>query len=347
MFAHPHAARAHSHHSGALAFGLALAATLVGCGTVPPPVPKPAIAAPPKPSTPCFTLHGGTELRAPDAQKMLVDLVANIRFAPEDEALRAPKSMKDVKAILRRDLVYFFASGAAYARSLGTLEGRLAEAQLELLLGDSMLVASQVLSNQAAWVGGHLRVARANLAGEGAVPSTDRGRMLAQLIVAVEEGNKIADALGVVAPLHLARGAELVRELRKEAPNDVRTALLLAEYHRLRGEWTEFDVAMRVAEGAERSPALCYLKAMEQLERFQNPQAATSALRDCLRTRPKFVRAQAALVLVAARPEAGARELARLKQMDEDHYLVMLLEPTIAANQELLRMSGAKVDHAP
>lgn len=243
--------------------------------------------------------------------------------------------------MLKRDLVYFYPAGAAYAKTLGTLEGKLAEAQLELLLGDAMLVASQLLTNQEAWLGGHLRIARANLAGEAREATTDRGRLLAQLIRAVEEGNTIADALGTVAPLHVARGAELVRELKTEAPTDVRTAMLLAEYHRLRGEWTEFDAAIRAAAGAERAPSLCYLRAMERLERQRDAGSAAVALRECLRIRPKFVRAQAALALVASRPEDLARELTLLKAMDEDHYLVMLLDPTIAADQELLRVSGA------
>lgn len=320
---------------------------LAACGTPPPRSPaKPEVSIPEAKVRPCFTLRAGDELRPKDAQKLLASLVENVHLGPEDEALRQPKSLRDVKAMLRKDLVYFYANGAAYARTLETLEGRLAEAQLELLLGDAMLVASQVLTNQHAWVGGHLRVARANLAGESRDTTSDRGRMLSQLIRAVEEGNAISDALGAVAPIHIARGAELVRALQKEAPTDVRTVMLLAEYHRMRGEWTEFDAAIRVAESAERAPSLCYLKSMALLERDKKPQAAAKALRECLVQRPKFVRAQAALVLVASRPEGLARELALLKTMDEEHYLVMLLEPTLAANQELLRLSEGSAPRA-
>jgi hypothetical protein len=297
-------------------------------------------APPPKPAAaPCFTIHGDSELRAKDAAKTLDELSQNIHLSPEDEALRSPKSLGDVKAILRRDAVYLFPNAATFARTLGSLDGRFSEAYLELLLGESQLVASQVLTTQAAWVGGDMRIARASLASERGEPTTDRARMLGQLIRVVEEGNKIADALGSVAPSHLARGAEVVRGLRTEAPADVRTYVLVAEYHRLRGEWTEFDAAMVSAEGAEHaSPALRYLRGMEQLERFRRPDLAANLMRECLTTYPKFVRAQAALVLIATNPGVALRELQRLKQMNEDHYLVMLLEPTLAAEQELGHM---------
>ena len=313
------------------AFG-ALVAACVACG---------APSAPP-----CFTIHGDSELRAKDADKTLEELTAHIHLSPQDEALRDPKSIGDVRMILRRDAVYLFARGATFARSLNTVDGRFGEASLELFLGESQLVASQILSTQAAWVGADLRLARANLAGEGAAPSTDRGRMLVQLIRVVEEGNKIADALGVVAPSHLARGAEVVRQLRVEAPAEPRTFMLVAEYHRLRGEWAEFDAAMTSAEGADRaSPALCYLRGMEQLERFRRPDLGAARMRECLVKYPKLVRAQVALVLMANTPAEGLREIEKLKQMNQDHYLVMLLEPTLAADQELARMRRGAAGH--
>ena len=64
-------------------------------------------------------------------------------------------------------------------------------------------------------------------------------------------------------------------------------------------------------------------------------------MREALKAHPKFVRAQAALVLMAPNPRIALRELQRLKAMNEDHYLVMLLEPTLAADQELDRIENA------
>lgn len=321
-----------------------LALALVALVVVPPLV---ACEGPPA-ATPCFAIRGDSELRAKDASKTLDDLAARIRLSPEDEALRNPDSIADLRKILRRDAVFLFPRAAAYARTLNTLEGRFSEANFELLMGESQLVASQVLTTQAAWVGGDLRIARANLASEQGLPSTDRGRMLAQLIRVVEEGNKISDALGAVGPSHLARGAEVIRALRTEAPTDLRTSLLVAEYHRLRGEWTEFDAAMTAAETSDRSPpALRYLRGMEQLERFRRPEEGSKILRESLERFPKFVRAQAALVLMSTNPSMALRELQKLKEMNEDHYLVALLEPTLAAEQELLRMQNGSVPRVP
>jgi hypothetical protein len=300
------------------------------------------------PARPCFVVQGGGALREADAKKMLASLVTNVRLSPTDEALRSPKSLEDVRAIVKRDLVYFYPQAAAFARSLGTLDGTFVEAQVSLLLGDAMLVASQALTNQEAQVGVHLRVARASLAVEGATPTTDRGRTLAGLVRAVEEGSTLADALGVVAPEYVARGAELVRKLTKDAPNDPRTALLRAEVHRMRGEWAEVDQALASADVPERAPALCYLKAMEPLERNRDARATVLALRACLKTFPKATRAQAALVMVAQGPERGAREIERLRKMDEDHYLVLLLEPTLAADREITRlMTHAEAPREP
>jgi len=323
---------------------LTLTTTLTGCGGAPPPVVAPAPAR----SRPCFTIRGDSTIRADDAKKMLEQLVGQIVLAPEDEALRDPRSIADVRTILRRDTVYFFAKAAAYARSVGTLEMRFEEATLELLLGESELIASQVLSTQEAWLGGELRIARANLATEGPEPATDRGRMLAQLIRMVEEGNRIADALGAVAPAHLARGAERVRQLQAEAPSDPRTLALVAEYHRARGEWTAFDAAMVAAEGAERGSArLCYLRAVEPLERHRRPSVGAERMRECRTRFPRYVRAQAGLVMMATSPEDALREIDRLKELNQDHYLVMLLEPSLAADRELTRMQRGPAAEPP
>lgn len=316
---------------------LAMGVLLTACGR---PVQTPQ--APPR--GPCFQIQGSSQLRAADATKALADLEARISLSPEDEALRHPKSLDDVRTILRRDVVYLFEEGAAFAHAQNSREGRFVEAYLELLLGESQLVASQVLGMQAAWVSGDMRIGRATLATEH-TQVTDRARLLGQLVRAVEEGNAIADALGVVGPTHLARGANVIRTLRAEAPDDARTFLLLAEYHRLRGEWSEFDAAITAAEAGEAAnkiPAMRYLRAMEQLERHRKPERGDAILREALAVNPKFVRAQAALVVMAKNPRIAMRELARLKKASEDHYLVMLLEPTLAAEQELLRLQNAE-----
>lgn len=333
--------------------------TAIGCGGAdPPPVrsgasPAPTTSSSASPSSapgsngagtgrPCFVIRGESELRPRDAARVVDELAAHITLAPQDEALRRPRSLDDIKTAIRRDVVYVFPDAAKYARGLDSTEGRFAEAQLELLLGESQLVAAQVLNAQEAWVGNELRTARANLAGESdAAPVTDRLRMLAQLVRVVEEGNRISDALGIVAPGHLRRGAEVIRSLRQEAPNDVRTFALSAEYHRLRGEWAEFETAMRSAEAAEkRTPPICYLRAMEQVERHRKTEEGVRALRECLKAYPRFVRAQAAIVQLATNAADGLREMDTLRRMNPDHYLVMLLEPTLMADQELTRMQA-------
>src|SRR5687767_13952064 len=101
---------------------------------------------------PCYAVGGDGPIRSADAAKRLDSLTARIQLGPEDEALRTPKSLADVRTILQRDVVYLFPTGAAFARSQNTLEGRQLEATLELLLGDTQLVASQVLALQASWV---------------------------------------------------------------------------------------------------------------------------------------------------------------------------------------------------
>ncbi len=281
-------------------------------------------------------------MRSKDAQKILDALVARIRLPPEDEALRQPKSIADARAILLRDTVYLFPQAAAYAHGLNNTDGRMLEATMELVMGESQLVASQVLSIQEAWISNDLRIARANIATTRGTAMTDRARILQQLVLAVEDGNTIAAALAQVAPAHITRGAELARVLRTEAPTDARTWALTAEYHRLRGEWTEFDAAMREAEqrSTEPSRALRYLRAMEQLERHRKPVVSAKLLREALVEFPNFVRAQAALVVTAQRPRQALRELAHLKRMNAEHYLVMLLEPALAAEQELLHQNG-------
>jgi hypothetical protein len=311
---------------------IALSTATVGCAGAPP-------------SAPCYTIQGSSELRAADAQKTLDALGARIHLPPEDEALRHPKSLADVRSILRRDTVYLFGEAATFAHGQNSVDGRYYEATSEMLLGESQLIASQVLSMQEAWVSGDVRIARASMATDPG-EMNDRSRLLAQLLAAVDEGNKIAAALAAVAPSHLARGAQAVRAMQNEAPTDPRTYVLTAEYHRLRGEWDAFDAAIATAEkGREPTAAIRYLRAMEQMERNRNAKDAASMMRDALTAYPHMVRAQAALVLMAPNPRAALRELAKLKEMNPDHYIVMLLEPTLAADQELLKVQNG-ADHA-
>lgn len=323
---------------------LLLALALVACSSSPPPAAPASPALAPCPTAPAAP-PASESVRLADAQRLVTELVSRIKLTPADEALRHPRSIQDIKTILQRDTVYLFAEAAVYARSLGTLEGRFSEAYLELAIGEDQLLASQVLSTQGAWVATDLRIARASVASDqdGGVPD-DRARTLAQLVRAVEDGNAIADALGLLAPTHLRRAGDVIRGLRAEAPGDARVALLGAELARLRGDWADFDRGMPVAEAAGGSQGpLCYLRAMEQLERNRKADVASEQLAACTKRFPRFVRAQAAVVMLASSPYAARTALTRLRQMNEDHYLVMLLEPALAAEQELARMEN----HAP
>ena len=54
-----------------------------------------------------------------------------------------------------------------------------------------------------------------------------------------------------------------------------------------------------------------------------------------------LARHPAALVMMAPNPKVALRELQKLKAMNADHYLVMLLEPTLAADHELGRIENS------
>lgn len=69
-------------------------------------------------------------------------------------------------------------------------------------------------------------------------------------------------------------------------------------------------------------------------------------MRECLTKFPRFVRAQVALVLMARTPSEGMQAIDGLRKLNEDHYLVMLLQPTLAADQELSRMQAPKLPPA-
>jgi hypothetical protein len=310
------------------AVAAAVLTLLSGCASAPPPAASAA--------APCPQVDDG--LRTKDATALLERLGARVRLSPEVEALRKPASLDDVREILKHDHAFLFRGAAAYANAQKSLDARVLEASLELFLGESQLLGSQVLTVQAAAVSADVRMARANAVEEGTEPTSERGRVLAQLVRTVEDGNAIADALGVLAPSHLKRGGELARAIAAEAPNDPRTYLLAAEYQRLRGAWPEFESALATAEKLDaRAAPVRYLKAMEQLERYRKPEAGAALLREALAASPGFVRAQAALVLMAPTPGDALKEITKLRQMNRDHYLVLLLEPTLSAARELER----------
>jgi hypothetical protein len=276
-----------------------------------------------------------------DAQQLLDSTFGRIKLSPEDEALASPKTLDDARAILVRDQAFLFRRAIDVVHPMPGTEARVTEAQLELLLGETQLLGSRILAEQVLVAGFAVETARARLATLPQGASTDEARELPELVRAIDEGAELGRALSMVAPPHFSAAAVLVRDLEKAAPADPRVLVLRAELHRFRGEWDAFDADVAELERREpASPGLLYVRALAAWSRKGDRDAAAALFRD-LRTRaPSFLRAQAALVLLAKTPDEALREVQALRAASPSHYLVVLLEPTLAAEQELSRRRG-------
>lgn len=262
------------------------------------------------------------------AQKVLDDANAKLFAEDQQNPLRNPKSLDDVLEILRSDQIDLFPGALEYASKDGSPRAKVLAAQIEVAWGENLRIVAQTLDLLAT----DLRQEERELEEAKAVGKLDADgqRRLDVLNATIERETTMIAALSRLAPAHLARGATLAEALVKEAPEGYEGYRVLADYHRIRGEWDRYDAMVKEVETRNPdSTGLLFLKGIALSEREGNLDAATKLLATAVAKDPKFCRAQAQIVFLATGLTKKREEYLKLRAMNDHHQLVVLAGPVI------------------
>jgi hypothetical protein len=288
--------------------------TVAACATTTPPAPTAA--------TPVA-----------DPAQVVAEFEQQIAAADADDPLNHPASVDDVLEILKRDQMDLFPAGVAFAAQSTDPKAKVLQSQIELAWGEAQLV----LSNLFVKIAADRRIGASRLDAReatGVFTETQKQR-LADLHASIRRESALADALARTAAGHIARGAEEAKDIVAAAPSDYTGYRLMGDYYRMRGDWADFDAMVAKVDATNPgSNGLMFLRAMSQIEREGRVADGQELLRLTLATDPKFVRAQAELVLTAQTPEERYAALLDLEKRNPRHQIVTWLGP------------GIKEDHA-
>lgn len=318
----------------------ALGGFSAGCATpkCPPSAPSSREAQAPASATPS-PASTSTSAAHRDPEQVLRDFAKANPLSPADEPLRTPKSLAEVDAILHLDQLDLFGGAAAFAEKQTGTDALVLGAQVELSWSEAQLIVAEVLDGALENVSEATRTLRfRHLSG---TTSDAEQAKLAELENAEKEARETSLALRQLAGEHARRGAELTRKLIAASPESFKGYRIAADYHRLRGDWGAFNEALAILEQKNpTSTGLLFLRAL-QVQAEGDPLAATQLLRKALQKDPKFVRAQAHLVLLQRSPEGAHQELEKLRALNPRHQIIAFTGPLIDAAYEEWRARRA------
>jgi hypothetical protein len=274
-------------------------------------------------------------MSAKDAQAVLVEFAKQHGISAPKQP--DPTSLPRVVELLLSDQT------SSFEGALRFLEGKQGgdiltlRALLELSWSDGYTTVSDVLFELNRRSGLEVKRLKDREAA-GALTKTEE-EMLATLEARIEAANRARIACEVLAAEHLAAAAPLASEAVKQGkPGFTQPLTALAFYYLLSDKWLEYDDVMDSVRAAERNTIMVqYLNAMESLQRFTLREQAREELRQALALQPKFVRAQAKLVLLQDDVEAAYAEFTKLKAMSPGHPVLFLVGDLIVDEYEASR----------
>lgn len=242
-----------------------------------------------------------------------------------------PSSLADVVEVVREERLQDYDAARGIMAGIQGPEALTLRSLLELSQANAYLTAAAIL-----------REIKERKVAEAQVAAADQAEELAR---EAREIDRVIQALRTLAEEPLAAGRRLYQEALRQAPDDPGGSLAEAEFHRLRGQWRDFDMAIRRVEGAEPyALQVRYLRAMESSERFANAARAAERLEAIVAERPGAIRARASLVFVQDDIEATHRKLNELRALRPEHFVVRLAAPLIdaqyRATEELRQVRG-------
>lgn len=269
-----------------------------------------------------------------EAKGILGALATKVSEDDLKNPLRSPKTLDDALAVLRSDQVDLYPKAVELAKADGSVKGLAIAAQLELSWGENYRVIAEVLELLSRDLREEVRDL-AKLEASGRATAEDRARFDRLEALVYNEGPILA-ALSRLAPLHIHEGAVIAEALVKSAPADYEGYRVMADYHRMRGDWASFDAMVKEVELRHpTSTGLLYLKAISDAERKGDLEGAIKGMKAALAKQPNFVAAQAQVVFMTTGFTAKHEEFKKLEAMNPHHPLVEIAQPVFEAVVEL------------
>jgi len=239
------------------------------------------------------------------------------------DPLREPKSTDDVLKILKADQIDLFPAGIAFAaKQQGDVKAEALHAQIELAWGEALQILADVFVDASGQMKAALRSMEMRAA-TGVLSEKLQARF-DKLKEVSAKSDLVAEALTKLAAEHVGAGARLAQDLIKKLPDDYVGYRVAADYYRLRSEWDVFDTMVAKIESTNPdSNGLVFLRAAALLHRDQEPAKAAELFRKALVTDPRFVRAQAQLVLSGQSVKETFREYQALRALNPNHQIVV------------------------
>jgi hypothetical protein len=254
-----------------------------------------------------------------DEARRVVDEIRREIVGTEEPA-PDPTSMTEVLEILRKDDVWRFPAAQKFAMGTTGADAITVRAMLELSWCEAQQTASRILMELAQ----RARADHRHRTEQGGEPDPDVAKM--------ERYERASEALQVLAEIHMKAGGDLAKEAIREYSKHAGAHRAAAHYHRLAGDWLEFDREMKLLEDAGIDDAQrSYLRAMEALHRHIDRDKARALMRQALEKDPEVVRVQAQLVLLQDDITAIHTEYQALKAASPRHLIVVMVGSAIEA----------------
>jgi len=249
-----------------------------------------------------------------------------------------PSSMANVLAVLLEDDIAQFDASRQFARGKLGIDALYIRAMLELswagmLKGTSILLAEMTKVKEAE------KKQISSREAHGSSLTDDEEKIVKELSEKIYELKQVIKALLVIADFHISQGSDLLEELVRQFPNKSQAYVVKAYSHRLNGQWTMFDAAIKKAETLDTGANynIKYQRAMEKLERFNLEGECREALEKLREEVPNWIRIQAVLVLVQDDIKDTYEQLQILRKKSPNHLVVQILGDVIDEQYQIAK----------
>jgi len=245
-----------------------------------------------------------------------------------------PTTLAQVLEILLSDQTSRFAGALRFLEGKQGGDILTIRAMLELSWSDGFTTVSDVLAELNRRSG--LEVDRLTKREAEGTLTDPEAATLEKLQAQIEEADQARVASETLAEDHLTASASLASEAVKQgAAGATEPLTALAFYQLLSGNWLEFDEVMNSLRPAAPDSAMVhYLNALESLQRFTLRNEARAELNEALKVQPKFVRAQAKLVLLQDDIASTYAEFTKLKTQSPGHPILALVGQLVVEEYE-------------
>ena len=300
-------------------------AIVAGCSGTDTPAPK---AEPDRPEPVLDPIYNSDSmLDMENAEMFLAKIKPPLSTS---HPLYNPKDPRDVLEVLKTDQVDLFPRAVPLVAHEHDRTSIALHSQILLAWGEAnMVLSEQLLKIQRIIDARRLKLAQKEVT---QLLSKSEKWQLKNLEVRSLEIDRLVEAFQVLSGNQVQQGIKRAHQLMSARDRDYVGYRLAADYHRMMHQWDDFATMLgRTEELKPDSNGVVFLKGAAAFQRDQDYDTAAQYYRQALANDPKFVRAQAHLVLMQSDMDGMRKELANLRKLNPDHQLVFWATPYLAA----------------